>query len=91
MESTDGEFLASTGVAGNNPTSEFVRQELRAVVGARTAQAQPATSQRSLSTAAQQLQQQLGQADLESLGITFEMPSGKYCRFSPFWDTIGCI
>ncbi|ERL85120.1 hypothetical protein D910_02542 [Dendroctonus ponderosae] len=67
-----------SGVAGSNPTSEFVRQELRAVVGARTAQSQP-TGQRPGPSAAQQLQQQLGQqgVDLESLGLTFEMPTGR--------------
>lgn len=75
--------FSPAGVAGSNPTSEFVRQELRAVVGARTAQSQPA-GQRPGPSAAQQLQQQLGQqgtVDLESLGISFEMPSGKLLQW----------
>ncbi|XP_048518470.1 nuclear receptor coactivator 3 isoform X5 [Dendroctonus ponderosae] len=78
-----------SGVAGSNPTSEFVRQELRAVVGARTAQSQP-TGQRPGPSAAQQLQQQLGQqgVDLESLGLTFEMPTG--ASDSPkLWGAMG--
>lgn len=75
--------MYTTGVSASGPTSEFVRQELRAVVGARTAQAQPPTSQpnargqQSQMTAVTALQQQSTVTDLESLGITFEMPSGK--------------
>ncbi|XP_066143989.1 nuclear receptor coactivator 1-like isoform X2 [Euwallacea fornicatus] len=79
-----------SGVAGGNPTSEFVRQELRAVVGARTAQSQPSVGQRSGPSPAQQLQQlsQQGTVDLDSLGITFEMPSG--ASESPkLWGAMG--
>ncbi|KAK9888472.1 hypothetical protein WA026_000721 [Henosepilachna vigintioctopunctata] len=58
------------GVSGSGPTSEFVRQELRAVVGARTqGQSQPQSrpsSQQQLLTPQQQV------ADLEALGLTFE-------------------
>lgn len=61
-----------TGVSGSGPTSEFVRQELRAVVGARTGQTQP-TANRPPS----QLMQQQQVSDLESLGINFEMATGK--------------
>lgn len=71
------------GVAATGPTSEFVRQELRAVVGARTAQAQPPTPQsappnsRGQQMIAVAAQQQSTVTDLESLGLTFEMPPGK--------------
>ncbi|CAH1183759.1 unnamed protein product [Phaedon cochleariae] len=72
-----------SGVSASGPTSEFVRQELRAVVGARTAQAQPTTSR----TPAQMLVQQQV-SDLESLGINFEIPSG--ASDSPkLWGAIG--
>ncbi|XP_076255265.1 basic helix-loop-helix family member taiman isoform X5 [Rhynchophorus ferrugineus] len=81
--------LQPAGVAGGNPTSEFVRQELRAVVGARTAQAQPTATPRG-PTQNQQLQQ-MGQpqsVDLESLGISFEMASG--ASESPkLWGAMG--
>lgn len=60
-------------MSGSGPTSEFVRQELRAVVGARNAQTQNAPNR----TQSQLLNQQ--QVDLEALGLTYEMPatSGK--------------
>ncbi|XP_060517489.1 nuclear receptor coactivator 2-like isoform X3 [Cylas formicarius] len=73
------------GVAAPNPTSEFVRQELRAVVGARTAQSQPNSVQRNPQ---QQLQMGQQSVDLEALGITFEMPSG--ASDSPkLWGAMG--
>ncbi|XP_074027030.1 basic helix-loop-helix family member taiman isoform X4 [Leptinotarsa decemlineata] len=56
------------GVSGTGPTSEFVRQELRAVVGARTAQSQPSTGR----PPSQMITQQQVN-DLESLGISFEL------------------
>lgn len=56
-------------------TSEYVRQELRAVVGARTGQATPQTPRL---TAQLPGQPQVSPADLEALGLSFEMPtSGK--------------
>lgn len=62
-----------TGVSGSGPTSEFVRQELRAVVGARTGQTQPAANR----PPSQLMSQQQQVSDLESLGISFEMATGK--------------
>ncbi|KAG5896383.1 hypothetical protein JTB14_009588 [Gonioctena quinquepunctata] len=64
------------GVTGSGPTSEFVRQELRAVVGARTANAQPTSSRPPSQMMSQQQQQQVN--DLESLGINFEMATEYY-------------
>ncbi|KAL1513434.1 hypothetical protein ABEB36_002845 [Hypothenemus hampei] len=77
-----------TGVAGSNPTSEFVRQELRAVVGARTGQAQPAVGQRSGPSPAQQMQQmgQQGAVDLDSL-MTFDMPGAS--ESPKLWGAMG--
>lgn len=75
---------ASGNGSGLNATSEYVRQELRAVVGARTGQGSsaPATPQSvpQASRLPTQLHgQQVSPADLEALGLTFEMPtSGKY-------------
>lgn len=77
--------MCTTGVSASGPTSEFVRKELRAVVGARTAQAQPPTPQPAQANSRGQASQMIGVAvqqqstvtDLESLGITFEMPTGK--------------
>jgi hypothetical protein len=60
------------GVSGGGPTSEFVRQELRAVVGARTGQAQTAPNR----TQSQLLNQP--QVDLEALGLTFELPTTEF-------------
>lgn len=61
-----------TGVSGSGTTSEYVRQELRAVVGARTGQTQAAPGR-----PPSQLLNQVN-PDLDALGINFEMPtSGK--------------
>lgn len=53
--------------------TEYVRQELRAMVGARTGVSQAGRPQQ------QQIQvapgQQVSPADLEALGLTFEMPN----------------
>lgn len=59
---------------GGGTTSEYVRQELRAVVGARTGQTQPARVQN------QMINQNVAvPSDLDSLGLSFEMqPTGKY-------------
>ncbi|KAG5896382.1 hypothetical protein JTB14_009588 [Gonioctena quinquepunctata] len=74
------------GVTGSGPTSEFVRQELRAVVGARTANAQPTSSRPPSQMMSQQQQQQVN--DLESLGINFEMATG--ASDSPkLWGAMG--
>lgn len=71
----------SVGGAGNgngmNATSEYVRQELRAVVGARTGQAPSAN----VRAAAQLTGNQMSAADLESLGLTFEMPTSGTCTY----------
>ncbi|XP_051158810.1 uncharacterized protein LOC127280078 isoform X8 [Leptopilina boulardi] len=52
-------------------TSEFVRQELRAIVGARTQQQQ----QRVPNSLQNNLSGQVSQDDLDALGLTFEMSS----------------
>lgn len=57
-------------MSGSGPTSEFVRQELRAVVGART---QGQAPQQNRPTPQQQiLTQQQQVADLEILGMSYE-------------------
>ncbi|XP_011314161.1 nuclear receptor coactivator 2 isoform X5 [Fopius arisanus] len=65
---------ATTQLPGTNSggmTSEFVRQELRAVVGARTQQRVPSNMQNNLIG-------QVSQDDLEALGLSFEMsPAGE--------------
>ncbi|CAH1102435.1 unnamed protein product [Psylliodes chrysocephalus] len=69
------------GVSGSAPTSEFVRQELRAVVGARTAQAQPSAGSApppNRPPSQMQLSQQQQVSDLETLGLNFEMSSEYY-------------
>lgn len=66
-------------------TSEFVRQELRAVVGARTGAQQNSvvttnSQQNRIQQNTMQLPggQQVSNADLEALGLSFEMaPTGK--------------
>ncbi|XP_056647099.1 nuclear receptor coactivator 3 isoform X3 [Diorhabda sublineata] len=79
------------GVSGSAPTSEFVRQELRAVVGARTAQAQPAAGTTAPPTrppSQMQLTQQQQVSDLETLGLNFEMATG--ASDSPkLWGAMG--
>ncbi|KAJ8942844.1 hypothetical protein NQ314_009906 [Rhamnusium bicolor] len=73
-----------TGVSGSGPTSEFVRQELRAVVGARTGQTQPTANR----PPSQLISQQQQVSDLESLGINFEMAAG--ASDSPkLWGAMG--
>lgn len=69
----------SIGATGNgtgmNATSEYVRQELRAVVGARTGQAAPPPPPPGpTGPRIPQLHGQQVSPDLESLGISFEMP-----------------
>ncbi|XP_031827590.1 uncharacterized protein LOC116424817 isoform X8 [Nomia melanderi] len=60
-------------LGGNaSSTSEFVRQELRAIVGARTQQQQ---QQRVPNNIQNNLSGQVSQDDLDALGLTFEMPS----------------
>lgn len=67
-----------TGVSGSGTTSEYVRQELRAVVGARTGQTQQQQQNPARPPAQLINQQQINTSDLESLGLSFEMPtSGK--------------
>ncbi|XP_050300353.1 nuclear receptor coactivator 3 isoform X3 [Anthonomus grandis grandis] len=91
--STPSQTGSSSGGGGNtgNPTSEFVRQELRAVVGARTAQGAGPRPTASDSSAAPQLQQlaQQGNVDLEALGISFEMPPGARGESPKLWGAIG--
>lgn len=74
--------MCLTGAAASGSamsvSSEYVRQELRAVVGARTGQTQqPAANPR---PPTQLHNQQVNAADLEALGFTLEMPNtGKIC------------
>lgn len=63
---------------GNNGMTEYVRQELRAMVGARTSQSSgpPRPPSQQIQVAPGQL---VPPADFEALGLTFEMPSsGNY-------------
>jgi hypothetical protein len=76
-------WLIVLGVSGGGPTSEFVRQELRAVVGARTGQAQTAPNR----TQSQLLNQP--QVDLEALGLTFELPTTGASDSPKLWGTMG--
>ena len=77
-------FLTGNTSSTGSMTSEFVRQELRAVVGARTQQRVPNNLQSNLSG-------QVTQDELEALGLPFEMSSaGKFrrrnCKDSKFKD-----
>lgn len=65
-------------MSGSGPTSEFVRQELRAVVGARTAQAQPNTNRPPSQLLNQQQQPPQQVTDLEDIEINFNMSTGKF-------------
>lgn len=81
-----------TGVSGSSTTSEYVRQELRAVVGARTGQQGQASSSGGRGAAAAHLisPHQVNPADLEALGLTFEMPpAGKSRAACVFFSTGG--
>lgn len=63
------------GVSGSGTASEYVRQELRAVVGARTGQAQQQQQQSSLSRQQSQLMNQsVNPSDLD-LAMNFDMPT----------------
>lgn len=63
-----------TGAGNNSMASEYVKQELRATVGARMQQqGSPRNPQQHLGMTMQQQQQQ--QPDLSSLALNFEMPS----------------
>ncbi|XP_072762171.1 uncharacterized protein [Anoplolepis gracilipes] len=64
---------ATTQLPGNASTSEFVRQELRAIVGARTQQQQQ--QQRVPNNLQNNLSGQVSQDEFEALGLTFEMSS----------------
>ena len=72
-------FIKIILVIGNASTSEFVRQELRAIVGARTQQQQQQQQQRVPNNLQNNLSGQVSQDDLEALGLTFEMPSAGMC------------
>lgn len=75
MYRNDVSFTIFIFVSGNASTSEFVRQELRAIVGARTQQQQQ--QQRVPNNLQNNLSGQVSQDDLEALGLTFEMaPAG---------------
>lgn len=72
----DALFIKISLVVGN-ATSEFVRQELRAIVGARTQQQQQQQQQqqRVPNNLQNNLSGQVSQDDLDALALTFEMPS----------------
>lgn len=60
-----------------------MRQELRAIVGARTQQQQQQQQQQRVPNNLQNnLSGQVSQDDLEALGLTFEMPSAGMCTGS---------
>ncbi|XP_043275329.1 nuclear receptor coactivator 2-like isoform X12 [Venturia canescens] len=65
---TTGHQMGGNTSSTGSMTSEFVRQELRAVVGARTQQRVPNNLQNNLTG-------QVTQDDLEALGLPFEMSS----------------
>lgn len=65
------EYPFKGGNNNNGINSEYVRQELRAIVGARTQQ------QQQQQPSSRQHIQQVSAADLEALGLTFELSSGK--------------
>lgn len=65
-------------VLGNATTSEFVRQEIRAIVGARTQQQQQ--QQRVPNNLQNNLSGQVSQDDLEALGLTLQMSSAGTCN-----------
>ncbi|XP_043475471.1 nuclear receptor coactivator 2 isoform X11 [Leptopilina heterotoma] len=76
LQRTTSTPSATTQLPGNasstvTMTSEFVRQELRAIVGARTQQQQ----QRVPNSLQNNLSGQVSQDDLDALGLTFEMSS----------------
>ncbi|XP_051158811.1 nuclear receptor coactivator 2 isoform X9 [Leptopilina boulardi] len=76
LQRTTSTPSATTQLPGNasstvSMTSEFVRQELRAIVGARTQQQQ----QRVPNSLQNNLSGQVSQDDLDALGLTFEMSS----------------
>lgn len=68
-------FFKKKGVTGSGTTSEYVRQELRAVVGARTGQAQqqpPPNLPRQQQS--QIMNQAVNPSDLD-LALNFDMPT----------------
>lgn len=65
------DFVVGNASTTGSMTSEFVRQELRAIVGARTQQQQQ--QQRVPNSIPNNLSGQVSQDDLEALGLTFEM------------------
>jgi len=78
-----------TGVSGSGTTSEYVRQELRAVVGARTGQTQQ-QQQTSARPSTQLINQQpVNTAELEALGLSFEMPTSGASESPKLWGTMG--
>ncbi|XP_076378438.1 uncharacterized protein LOC117223279 isoform X9 [Megalopta genalis] len=73
LQRTTSTPSATTQLPGNaSSTSEFVRQELRAIVGARTQQQQ---QQRVPNNLQNNLPGQVSQDDLDALGLNFEMGS----------------
>ncbi|KAB0798164.1 hypothetical protein PPYR_09157 [Photinus pyralis] len=76
----------SAGVSGGGTTSEYVRQELRAVVGARTGQTQQQTNTR---PSPQLLSQQVNPSDLEALGLSFEMATPGASESPKLWGAMG--
>ncbi|XP_018329075.1 nuclear receptor coactivator 1 isoform X3 [Agrilus planipennis] len=82
------------GVSGSGTTSEYVRQELRAVVGARTGQTQQQQQQQQQvpNRPPSQIiinQQTVNTADLEALGLSFEMPTSGASESPKLWGAMG--
>nr|CAD7201175.1 unnamed protein product [Timema douglasi] len=83
---------------GNNGMADFVRQELRAtILGGRNQQQQQQQQQQQSSQGARQpppqlhlgLNQSITSAELEALGITFEMPTPGAGDSPKLWGSIG--
>lgn len=84
------DFVVGNASTTGSMTSEFVRQELRAIVGARTQQQQQ--QQRVPNSIPNNLSGQVSQDDLEALGLTFEMSTAgiKVIKKFSYRDFILC-
>lgn len=66
--------------------TEYVRQEIRAMVGARTGGAQGRQPPQQIQVAPGQ---QVSPAELEALGLTFEMPNTGGSESPKLWGNVG--
>lgn len=75
------EIFLGAGVSGGGTTSEYVRQELRAVVGARTGQTQPNIPRQQQPQQPPQLMNQSANPTDLDMALNFDMAtSGMYIR-----------